>query len=113
MRVLFVCTQNICRSRVAEEVFRALAWNGLSQANHEARSAGTHPSAGGRPLRKHDVEWADVICAMEPAHAAFIQARWPAHGDKIRVLGIPDIYMPTAADLRELCAQHVRDLLGG
>lgn len=111
MRVLFVCTSNVCRSRVAEEVFRVLAWNVAGRATHEARSAGTDVEGPGRQLSEADLEWADVVCVMEPAHAAFIAARWPAAARKIRVLGIPDVYAPGDFQLRDLLAQHIRELL--
>jgi protein-tyrosine-phosphatase len=113
VRVLFVCTQNICRSRVGEELFRLLTWGVRGRKEHEARSAGTDPSPGGRLLTRRDVTWADVICVMEASHEEFIRRRWPAQGRKIRVLGIPDVYMPDDPELREQLAQHVRQLLAG
>ena len=90
MRVLFVCTYNICRSRVAEETFRILSWSAPKRERHEARSAGITPQPGGRAVTRADVEWADVICVMEPVHEEAIRARWPLHGSKIRVFGIPE-----------------------
>jgi predicted protein tyrosine phosphatase len=111
MRVLFVCAHNICRSRVAEETFRILAWSVPGPRRHEVRSAGTTPMPGGRALGRADVEWADVICVMERSHEAFVRGRWPLHGSKIRVLGIPDEYTPDDPALRELLARHIRSLL--
>lgn len=111
VRVLFVCTANICRSRMAEDVFRVLAWSLPGCNDHEARSAGTTPDPGGRELTQRDVAWADVVCVMEPAHEIFIRERWPIPGDRIRVLGIPDIYRPGDPDLRKLLTEHVRSLL--
>ena len=111
VRVLFVCTQNICRSRMAEEVFRVLAWSVRKRGTPEARSAGTHPDRSGRPLTRADLEWANVVCVMEAEHAAFIRARWPLFGHKIRVLGIPDVYTPGDPELRDLLARHVLGLL--
>jgi protein-tyrosine-phosphatase len=111
VRVLFVCTANVCRSRVAEEVFQVLAWTLPGRKWHDARSAGTHPQAGGRRLTEADVEWADVVCVMEPDHAVHIRAQWPWADRKIRVLGIPDVYSPSDATLRDLLATHIRSLL--
>jgi predicted protein tyrosine phosphatase len=111
MRVLFVCTHNICRSRVAEDTFRILAWSVPGREKHEARSAGITPQPGGRAITLRDVEWADVICVMESAHEAAIRARWPLHGTKIRVFGIPDEYQPEDPALREVLMRHLHPLL--
>ncbi len=113
MRVLFVCTHNICRSRVAEETFRILAWSAPGQVRHEARSAGITPMPGGKPISRSDLEWADVICVMEDVQAEVIRARWPLHGSKIRVLGIEDVYQPDDPSLRDLLVGHIRALLDG
>ena len=115
MRILFVCTANICRSRMAQEVFSILAWTirGADRKRHEARSAGTHPDPDGRALTRGDLEWADLVCVMEPAHEAFIRARFPLYGSKVRVLDIPDIYQPGDPVLREILATHILGLLKG
>jgi predicted protein tyrosine phosphatase len=111
VRVLFVCAHNICRSRVAEDTFRILAWSAPGQRRHEARSAGITPMPGGRAVTRGDVEWADVICVMERPHEEHIRGRWPLHGSKIRVLGIPDEYQPSDPALQEILATHIRALL--
>lgn len=111
MRVLFVCTHNIARSRAAEEAFRILAWSIPGQARHEARSAGTSPMPGGRTITRRDVEWADVICVMEQEHEGFIRGRWPLHGSKLRLLAVPDVYQPDDPALRDLLTRHIRALL--
>lgn len=111
MRVLFVCTHNVCRSRVAEEVFRVMTWSVAGRGIHEARSAGIDPDPRGRLLTRQDVEWAHVICVMEAAHWEFIRRHWPRHLDKVRVLEIPDVYDPRDDELRDRLADHVRRLL--
>jgi predicted protein tyrosine phosphatase len=111
MRVLFVCTHNICRSRVAEQVFRVLTWRVGAPPAHEVRSAGIDPDPPGRPLTRGDVEWAEVICVMESIHREFIERRWPRHLDKVRVLEIPDVYQPGDDALHDRLAGHVRQLL--
>ena len=58
-----------------------------------------------------DVDWADVICVMEQEQEGHIRNRWPAQADKIRVLGIPDIYQPHDATLEALLTDVVRTLL--
>ncbi len=52
MRALFVCRGNICRSRVAEQIFQVLTWSVAGRGDHEVRSAGVDPDSGGRPSRR-------------------------------------------------------------
>jgi len=111
MRVLFVCRQNRCRSRVAEDIFRVLTWDVEGRSPHDARSAGTNAHPRGRQITTEDVEWADVICVMEQEQEGYIRKRWHAQGDKIRVLGIPDIYQPSDEKLQVLLMDVVRTLL--
>jgi len=49
VRVLFVCMGNICRSPMAEAVFRSLARRTWPDLAVEADSAGTHGYHAGRP----------------------------------------------------------------
>jgi predicted protein tyrosine phosphatase len=111
MKVLFVCRGNVCRSRVGEQIFQVLAWSVGSRGDHEARSAGVDPDPGGRPVTGRDIAWADVICVMEAEHGAYIQKYWPAQIQKVRVLGIPDIYQPDDVELRDRLTQVVRELM--
>jgi predicted protein tyrosine phosphatase len=111
MRALFVCRGNVCRSRVAEQIFQVLTWSVGGRGEHEGRSAGVDPYPGGRPITGRDVAWADVICVMEPEHEAYIRKRWPGQAEKVRVLGIPDIYDPDDDELRHRLTEVVRGLL--
>jgi protein-tyrosine-phosphatase len=111
MRVLFVCRGNICRSRVAEQIFQVLSWTVGARRDHEARSAGVDPDAGGRAITGRDVAWADVICVMEPEHETYVRKYWPGEIGKVRVLGIPDVYEPDDEELRDRLTEVVRELL--
>jgi protein-tyrosine-phosphatase len=111
MRTLFVCRGNLCRSRVAEDIFRLLTWRVGGRSNYEVRSAGTKADPEGHQITTHDVEWADVICVMEKEQEALIRKRWPEHASKIRVLGIPDIYQRHDETLQALLTDVVRTLL--
>jgi protein-tyrosine-phosphatase len=110
VRVLFVCRGNICRSRVAEEVFQVVTWS-VGRGDHEARSAGVDPDPGGRAITERDAAWADVICVMEAEHAAYVREHWPGQAAKVRVLGIPDVYKPDDEVLRNRLAEVVLGLL--
>jgi predicted protein tyrosine phosphatase len=111
MRVLFICRGNVCRSRVAEQIFQALSWTVGARGEHEARSAGVDPDSGGRAVTGRDVAWADVVCVMEEEHRAYIRKRWPGDVGKVRVLGIPDVYEPQDEELRDRLTDVVRGLL--
>lgn len=106
MKVLFVCTGNICRSPLAEALLRQM----LKQKNVEGievASAGTAAATGegaseggylvglecgldmsghkAQPLTKELVEEADLILCMSPHHV--LRARALGAGDKAHLLG--------------------------
>jgi len=106
IRVLFVCTANICRSPFMELTARHLAGN----RPIEFRSAGTHgfpqhpmdevmastlaPRGvqGVDTFRSHaitadDIEWADLVLTAESAHRQFILDDHPAAFRKVLSLG--------------------------
>jgi len=86
MKVLFICSLNIMRSPTAEAVFSE--YPGI-----EASSAGTSADAD-NPVSADQIEWADVVVAMEEVHRLRLRKRFPDQlkGKKIVVLGIPDEY---------------------
>jgi protein-tyrosine phosphatase len=99
-RLLFVCTGNICRSPLAEAVFRRHA----EQAGHgrlfELDSAGTHGWHAGeradprarrlgrqrgapvtsiaREIEPRDFERFDLVLAMDRGHVRHLESRCPA-----------------------------------
>jgi glycine hydroxymethyltransferase len=103
--VLFICTGNICRSPIAEGLFRRLLGN---RKDIETASAGVHavrgqpPSAHAidvcaeegvdirglrsQPLRQNLVERATHIFAMTGAHVEAIQMLFPDAAEKIFLL---------------------------
>jgi predicted protein tyrosine phosphatase len=86
MNVLFVCSRNRLRSPTAENVFRD--WPDIQVA-----SAGLAPDAD-EVLTAEDVEWADVVLAMEKKHKTEISRRFmPQLRDtRVVVLDIRDDY---------------------
>jgi len=105
MRVLFVCSGNICRSAMAAGYFRQLTSDkGLSHvlvdsagtlgiegspAAREAvevmRDVGIDLSAHrSRGVRAEDLRTADIVVAMTRDHLEFLAARHPeGHGDRV------------------------------
>jgi predicted protein tyrosine phosphatase len=107
MKVLFVCTENVARSRAAETLFRELQ-GGVGR--HEVRSVGTASHAA-RRITTRDLAWADVIAVMESRHLDAIRRHWPHHVEKVMVLEILDFFLPDEVELREALQSKVRELL--
>lgn len=93
--ILFVCSQNKLRSPTAEAVF-------ADTEGWEVRSAGTNNDAE-VPLGGEDIEWADVIVAMEQTHKKKIKQRFRKElkNQRLVCLGIPDEYDYMDQDLGE------------
>ena len=110
LKVLFVCTANICRSPFMELAARHVAGELGAADAIEFRSAGTHgftdhpmnPEmvvtlqprgiAGheefrSRPLTKAELDWADVVLTAEADHRQFILDDHPALFRKVFTLG--------------------------
>ncbi|MBM4367561.1 MAG: low molecular weight protein arginine phosphatase [Deltaproteobacteria bacterium] len=106
-RLLFVCTANICRSPMAEELARMYAEERGFQV--VSRSAGTHAMPGeqaapnsrrairdvggdleahrSQPVSDELVEWADRILVMEMRHAQHVREHFPPADPKVQMLG--------------------------
>ncbi len=107
MKILFVCTANVCRSPVAEHYMRRLAER-FGPASIEVASTGTHAIAGlpadgiaarlaqergcdlaqhrSKPMLAQDVAAADLIVVMERRHRSFFRERYPEAMGKVRLL---------------------------
>lgn len=118
MKVLFVCTGNICRSPTAEGVLRCLAGKQDLQIHVESR--GTHDYHVGEPpderaqqhakrrgydlsaqrarhVGRRDFEEFDLIVAMDRGHLRMLQRMCPpAYREKLRLFradaDVPDPY---------------------
>ncbi len=101
--ILFVCTANLCRSPMAEGVFRTMARNAGLEAAFTISSAGTSNIHAGeaptqlaietaarrgydisgqrsRPVTKEDIAGASLVLAMDRSHMADL--RWLAPRDR-------------------------------
>ena len=85
-RYLFVCSQNKLRSPTAEQIFS-------TRKDIEVSSAGTNNDAE-NPLDLEQIQWADVIVAMEKHHRNKIQKHFYSalKSKRVVVLDIPDDY---------------------
>src|SRR5262245_56832052 len=97
VRVLFVCSGNICRSPLAEAIFKAEAKHAGVAASFDVDSAGTHGFHEGepadprtrrvgrkngldvdsiaRPVRDDDFDDFDLIVAMDRGHLRDLRSR--------------------------------------
>jgi protein-tyrosine phosphatase len=122
--VLFVCTANICRSPMAEGVFRTLAQRAGLEAAFTISSAGTSNIHAGEPpsppaieaaarrgydisgqrshaVTKQDIAAADYVLAMDRSHLADL--RWIAPRDRIDRLQLFTSFgpMPSITDVQD------------
>ena len=100
--ILFVCTANICRSPMAEGVFRKILASRGVASRFDIDSAGTHEYYIGKPpypsavaaakargydithlvarrIRSHDFDHFDLILGMDKANIASLRAGCPTH----------------------------------
>jgi predicted protein tyrosine phosphatase len=103
MKLLFICSRNRLRSPTAESVFAT--HNGL-----ETRSAGTAKDAEYR-VGADDLEWADLVLAMERHHAKRLRQMFPKNRTRVAVLDIPDEYELMQPELVALLQEKVQPFL--
>jgi predicted protein tyrosine phosphatase len=100
MKVLFICGMNRMRSPTAEAVF-------AKHPGIETSSAGTRLDAD-NPVSADQIEWADIVVAMEETHRRKLRKMFPGlfKTKKIVVLGIPDEYGYMNSELIDLLHQR-------
>lgn len=86
VKVLFICTANLMRSRTAEDLYR-------SDPRFYVKSAGTS-SLAERVVDDNLIKWADAIVVMEDFHRRQVLKSFSGSIDKKTVycLRIPDVY---------------------
>jgi predicted protein tyrosine phosphatase len=97
MNILFVCNQNLNRSKTAEEIFKD---------KFSARSAGLYNESS---VTEEELSWADIILVMEEDQRAEIAKRFPEIYLQKRILSldIPDIYHYNQPELIELLKNRI------
>ncbi|MDM0002936.1 low molecular weight protein tyrosine phosphatase family protein [Variovorax sp. J22P240] len=103
-RVLFICSRNRLRSPTAENLF---AGPGI-----ETDSAGLAPDAE-CVLSAEQLEWADLIFAMEKQHRVKLKHIFASslQGKRVVCLDVPDRYQFMQPELVELLRQKVGQYL--
>jgi predicted protein tyrosine phosphatase len=100
MKVLFVCNQNVHRSKTAEQLFKG---------RFETKSAGLFNDT---PLDEAKLKWADVVAVMEDFQRKEISDRFPSLYLKKRIvcLDVPDVYHYNQPELIKLLNDRVERL---
>ena len=100
MKVLFICNQNLNRSKTAEEIFKA---------KFETKSAGLFNE---NPVTEKQLSWADLIVVMEDFHREELAKRFPSQYMKKRILSldIPDVYYHNQPELINVLKSKVNEL---
>jgi predicted protein tyrosine phosphatase len=106
LRVLFLCGKNRARSPTAEHML-------AGDVDVEVASAGVSRDADER-VTPELVAWADVICVMERAHLAKLNALAGAalRGKRVVNLRVPDDFLYMDPDLVSLLRERIDEALG-
>ena len=101
IRALFICGKNQLRSPTAEQIF-------ANHAHTETDSAGVSNDAE-VVVSAEQIEWANIIFVMEPAHRRKLTQKYPriVHNKRIICLDIPDHYQYMQAELIEQLKREV------
>ncbi len=107
MKILFLCTSNLHRSKTAEQIFAA------KYPQHQFRSAGLSreycEKHGTSLCTENLLDWADKIYVMETMHKERVEEHTGiTYSDKIVVLNIPDEFVAMQPELIELLQQRVQ-----
>lgn len=108
MNILFVCTANISRSFLAQQLLRhelhsheiynisvsSAGVNANPDANpdpkmvdHLLRKGISNEEHKAKQITKEDVDWAHMILVMEKRHAEILEETWPEAREKVDFLG--------------------------
>ena len=116
MKLLFICSQNLHRSKTAELIF-----TDMYKGRHEVKSAGfwcedsassksrfkpQHPTV---KITRDLMQWPDIILVFEQMHIDEIKERFPGEylSKKIINLNISDIYSREDPELISLLKKKV------
>lgn len=100
MKVLFICNQNMHRSKTAEALFKY---------KFDTKSAGLYNNS----VSKAQLEWADIIMVMDDEQRSELAKRFPNQYMKKRILSlnVSDVYRYNQPELICILKNKVNKLL--
>ena len=100
MNILFICNQNMYRSKTAEDLFKGIL---------SVKSAGLYNNI----VTAGQLDWADLVLVMEEEQRKELSKRFPAQYLKKRILSldIPDIYSYNQPELIAILNAKVEAIL--
>lgn len=100
MNILFICNQNMYRSKTAEDLFKGIL---------NVKSAGLYNNL----VTAEQMQWADLILVMEEEQRIELGKRFPKQylAKRILSLDIPDVYSYNQPELVELLKRKVETIL--
>ncbi len=100
MKLLFICNQNLHRSKTAEEIFKDQS---------KTKSAGLFNE---KPVTESELDWADTVIVMENFQRTELSKRFPKQymQKKILSLDVPDIYQYMQSELITILKQKMQEL---
>ena len=100
MKVLFICNQNLNRSKTAEHLFKG---------KFETKSAGLYNT---KPVTSKQLSWADVVVVMEDEQRHELSKRFPQLYMQKRIFsfGIPDVYHYDQPELVKILNDKISEL---
>ena len=100
MNILFICNQNMYRSKTAEDLFKGIL---------SVKSAGLYNNI----VTAGQLDWADLVLVMEEEQRKELSKRFPAQYLKKRILSldIPDIYSYNQPELIAVLNAKVEAIL--
>lgn len=103
--VLFVCSRNQWRSPTAERLYR-------KDQRLNVRSAGVS-SAARRRISDQDINWADIVIAMDASHADRLRPimRRVKSKTELHTLDIPDLYQFMDPELIDIIRDRLEPIL--
>ncbi|MBW2973023.1 phosphotyrosine protein phosphatase [Candidatus Woesearchaeota archaeon] len=100
MNILFICNQNMYRSKTAEDLFKGVL---------SVKSAGLYNNL----VTADQLDWADLVLVMEEEQRIELGKRFPKQYMQKRILSldIPDIYCYNQPELIELLKKKMEAIL--
>ena len=99
MKILFICNQNLNRSKTAENIFKG---------KFKTKSAGLYNE---KPVTAKQLSWADTVIVMDEEQRREVAKRFPKQYMQKRILSldIPDVFHYNQPELVNILKSKVND----